>query len=395
MLGFVKKRSGEILQQRLEQRIKTFVEAEETTQPPEFHVVLPPEGSLVCIGDIRNMHYLDAKNLIDPETNIYYYNSCICKYQDKYRLFYRCGKNPKTCEDRIATCLLTKELQVIPETNRYIDAFTNLEQSRLHGPLKGKNRDILYFYPKEYKHKKFVFKDNHHAEDPRAIEFNNHWFVFYTDGLTIGVAKLHLDTCDLVYSHYLKPPSGSRYDHSDGREKNWIPAIANNELYILYSEEPRTFFYCKDELTKLTIVKPDILEYFVTWPYGIIRGSCPPISYDNDRLIWFFHSAKHVSFLLSTDNTRKYFIGAYLTSKYYPFEIESITTYPIFFGIPSHISKENNYQTNVVFPCGAVQEGDTFIISMGVNDFCIGHLRIDKKDIIWKPFVKEIDQKKR
>jgi hypothetical protein len=52
--------------------------------------------------------------------------------------------------------------------------------------------------------KSFVFKDNHHVEDPRAIEFNNHWFVFYTDGLTIGVAKLTLDTCDVIYSHYFK-----------------------------------------------------------------------------------------------------------------------------------------------------------------------------------------------
>ena len=78
----------------------------------------------------------------------------------------------------------------------------------------------------------YVFKSGEHVEDPRAIIFNNHYFVFYTDGLTIGVAKLDMN-CETIYSHYLFCPDKTEFKHHDGREKNWIPFIQENQLLLL------------------------------------------------------------------------------------------------------------------------------------------------------------------
>jgi predicted GH43/DUF377 family glycosyl hydrolase len=389
MLRFVKSKADKLKKEdtdRKNEELKLTTIDKTEDLPPSFYR-LPDEGTLICVGDVKDLQYINLHDLIDPNVNIYYYNSCICNYKDQYRLFYRCGKNPKTCEDRIATCLLTKDLQVVPNTNKYVNVFSNWQSSRNAGP-DTLNRHIRYIYENN-EQKSFVYKNGCHVEDPRVVEFQGHWFMLYTDGLTVGVAKLDLETCDIVYSHFLNvPPKHIISDQSDGREKNWIPIVSNNQLYILYSDTPRTFIHCKDKLTHLSVEKHDKLNYNVSWNYGDVRGGCPPIEYDKDSLIWFFHSAKNVHYSMPTMGVRTYFIGAYVTTKIYPFELKQITIFPIFFGTLSPLRKEVSYQSNVVFPCGAVKEDDTFIISMGINDYCIGHLKVFRKDIIWKSFEK-------
>lgn len=368
-------------QHQQEELLKTI---QKTTELPVSSFKSPDEGTLICTSDPKDLSYLNSDDLIDPGINLYYYNSCLCKYNDGYRLFYRCGKNPKSCEDRIATCLLTKDLQVIPDTNKYINVFSNWTASRNAGP-QTLGRNIRYFYPDSQSVKSFVYKDGYHVEDPRVIEFKGNWFVFYTDGMTVGVAKLDLDTCDVIYSHFLRvPPPNIIARESDEREKNWIPFVSNDQLFILYSDTPRTYIHCIDGGDQLLIKKYDKLNYIVTWEYGHIRGGCPPIEYDQNTLIWFFHSSKSNYSSISTLNNKIYFIGAYLTSKEYPFEVNQISIFPIFFGTPSPVRTNLTYQTNVVFPCGAVSDGGNFIVSMGINDYCIGHLKVFRKDIRWK-----------
>jgi hypothetical protein len=207
----------------------------------------------------------------------------------------------------------------------------------------------------------------------------------------MGVAKLDLITCDVIYSHFLQvPPTHLLSKQFDGREKNWIPVVSNNELYLLYSDTPRTFIHCVDSKKSLILDSYEKLNFFVIWNYGSIRGGCPPIEYDQNTFIWFFHSSKDFYSSIPTQNSKIYFIGAYLTSKAYPFSIQQITQFPIFFGTPSPLRNGLHYQTNVVFPCGAVADGDSFLVSMGVNDYCIGHLRVFRTDILWKPFEKTL-----
>ena len=390
MLGFINKKATKIkidAEIRKNEELKSNT-IEETNDLPSFTQTLPSEGTLIATSDSKDIRYLDLNSLIEPETNLYYYNSCICEYKDGYRLFYRCGKNPKTCEDRIATCLLTNELQVVPNTNAYVNVFSNWQASRAAGP-DTLDRHIRYFYGNTNDVKSFIYKDGTHVEDPRVVEFQGYWFLFYTDGLTVGVAKLELDTCDVIYSHFLDvPPANIISKGSDGREKNWIPIVSKNKLYLMYSDTPRTFIHCKDTEEKLLVEKYEKLNYIVLWKYGSIRGGCPPIEYDQNTLIWVFHSSNQIYYSMPSANNKIYYIGAYITSNEYPFEIKQITKFPILFGPPSPIRSGLSYQTNVVFPCGAVADGNDFLISMGINDYCIGHLKVFRRDILWTPFEK-------
>jgi predicted GH43/DUF377 family glycosyl hydrolase len=392
MLGFINKTANRLLEQekhRKNEMLKVAV-IEKSEELPTNGYTLPDEGTLTFTADVLDMMYMDPQTLIEPTINCYYYNSCVCVYNDKYRLFYRCGKNPKTCEDRIATCLLTKDFKVVPNTNKYVNVFSNWQASRDAGP-DSLDRHIRYYYHETKEVKSFIYKDGQHVEDPRVIEFQGHWYMLYTDGMTMAVAKLDYDTCDVIYSHFLPVPTSNLLSKQfDGREKNWIPVVSNNALYILYSDTPRTFIRCVDAGTHLQLNKYNKLNYVVMWHYGAIRGGCPPIEYDRDSLIWFFHSSKEVYHNISIQNSKIYFIGAYITSKEYPFHIYQITKFPIFFGTPSPLRQGMSYQTNVVFPCGAVCVGNDFVISMGINDYCIGHLKVKREEILWKPFEKHL-----
>jgi predicted GH43/DUF377 family glycosyl hydrolase len=352
-------------------------------KPPIFPNKLVQDANFPrSLCDYSTLEFIDTNALIDPDINLYYLNSCICKYKDIYRLFYRCSKNPKTVSDRIATCLLTTDLKVIEGTNKYIQAYSDWHESYTAGHT-SKPREIVYAYrgdnQGEIVYKSYIYKNNEHVEDPRVIEYNNSWFLSYTDGLAVAIAKLDLDTCETIYSHFLKsPPKKFVPFFNDGREKNWILCQDNGRLFALYSEEPRTFIEYVDTGTSLECKRVFKDNYSVTWPYGGIRGGCPPIEYDDSSLIWFFHSVKKINTSIGNDKN-VYMIGGYLTTKTYPFQVLKITPLPILVGVPSHFSENLYLQDNVVYPCGAISlDSQTFLISMGINDYRIAHLKVTK-----------------
>jgi predicted GH43/DUF377 family glycosyl hydrolase len=362
-------------------------EIETTSEdPPIIENKSHEDSSIVrSLCDYSTLKYIDSSTLIEPDINLYFFNSCICKYKKGYRLFYRSGRNPKSVHDRIATCLLSPNLKVVPNSNKYVDVFSNFNESQISGDHTSKPRQLLYSYfddAKKYKQKSYIYKNNEHVEDPRVIEFNNSWFMIYTDGLGIAVAKLNLNTCDVIYSHFLNSPH-KKYipENSDGREKNWIMCTDKDRLFLLYCETPRTFLEYKDTGKSLNCIGIFKDNYSVKWPFGDVRGGCPPINYDNGKLIWFFHSVKKINTHIG-DDSKVYMIGAYLTTSTYPFKVTDISTHPVLVGIPSHISPNVLLQDNVVYPCGAIAlDSQTFLISMGINDYKIAHLEV-KKDML-------------
>jgi predicted GH43/DUF377 family glycosyl hydrolase len=317
----------------------------------------------------RDLIYLKNENLIEPQINKYFYNACICDNRNSYRLFYRVGKEPKGYEDKLATCLLDNELNVIPSSNKYLNVYSNWDASVVSFKMK-------QLIP-------FKFKNGTHVEDPRAVLFYNYWFIFYTDGSRIGVAKLPFDCSKTLYSHYLSPITGSQHLETDGREKNWIPFVSNSNLYILYSDNPRTIFTCFDNEDSLQLVrvKYHTLISSPSWAYGNIRGGCPPVKYDDNHLIWFFHSQKVYETHVGLKNV--YMIGAYISKNTYPFEFKNIITSPILIGIPHEISETLSLQDCVVFPCGCVNTKDGWRISMGINDQEIAFIDITEKHLFW------------
>jgi len=194
--------------------------------------------------------------------------------------------------------------------------------------------------------------NNKHVEDPRVIFHNDHWFVCYTDGYNVGIAKLDAD-CNTLYSHYLKKPDFIKFEGGDGREKNWLPISMGNKIHFWYGDNPRTFLIYEDTGKSLQYNSYIKTDQRVKSAFGGIRGGCPPIQYDKDTQIWFFHTLfeKH------------YRIGAYLTKG---LDVISITPQPILTG------------NHIVFPCGAIQRDGFFYISMGVQDKYIGILKVSR-----------------
>ena len=194
--------------------------------------------------------------------------------------------------------------------------------------------------------------NNKHVEDPRVILHNGFWFVCYTDGYNIGIAKLDAN-CNTIYSHYLNKPSEISFEGGDGREKNWLPISMGDNIHFWYGDNPRTFLIYEDTENSLKYISYIKTNQRVTSNFGGIRGGCPPIQYDEETKIWFFHTLfeKH------------YRIGAYLTKG---LDVISITPKPILTG------------NHIVFPCGAIERDGYFYISMGVQDKYIGILKVSR-----------------
>lgn len=282
---------------------------------PGWATVVPVKNSLVHQVNKNNYKLADIKILKISSGRKLNYNACIIGN----RLFFRAVNIVE--QDDILTCELDiTTMECIPRTIKVLKLLSKF--------------------------------NNKHVEDPRVILHKGHYFVCYTDGYNIGIAKLD-ENFDTIYSHYLKKPSYIRFEGGDGREKNWLPISMDNTIHLWYSDKPRTFLIYEDTGTSLEYKSFIKTEQKVVCNFGGIRGGCPPIPYDDTKQIWFFHTLFE----------GKYRIGAYLTEG---LTVVSITPTPILTG------------NHIVFPCGVIQHDGYFYISMGVQDKDIGILKVSK-----------------
>jgi len=271
------------------------------------------------------MEILETRNLPYRQR---IYNACLNETAEGFRLFYRHGTY--TCgwtDDGISTCLLTKDRKVIPNTNK---------QVKLPSSCKGL--------------KNVTFLDGHHVEDPRVVPYQDGWIMGFTDGYRYFVAKLDAE-CNVIFSHQLNSPA-VKFNGGDGREKNWLPFIHEDEICFWYSDYPRTILHYKDTGDHLELIKTNISDQRFTTKYGRVRGGCSPVKYDETKFIWFFHTLyKDV-----------YHIGAYITEGL--FDVVGITEDYVYKG------------SRIVFPCGAVKDADGWTISCGIEDRKIGFYKV-------------------
>jgi predicted GH43/DUF377 family glycosyl hydrolase len=135
------------------------------------------------------------------------------------------------------------------------------------------------------------------------------------------------------------------------------------------------------------IIKPSLLDgnsELVTttapkidWPYGIIRGGTPALSFDGHYL-GFIHSSQR------DKKTKKYtyYIGAYLFSKNYPFQLTHISKKPF-----SHCDFYKTERTPltaslVIFPGGFIFNENKIYLCYGENDGAIKIMVIKKNELL-------------
>ena len=207
-------------------------------------------------------------------------------------------------------------------------------------------------------------------EDARLFRFHGELSMSWVQSDFIGQARPkaivkygHLKTVfkgdtvppELVIEKAYHIPIGGN-DWND-LQKNWCFFEVNERLLCVYQSFPeQVVFHVQSDVVTNQHKTPG--KY---WPYGPIRGGAI-VPYDG-KLLRFFHSRVDCSPFAS-----RYFVGAMLMEPTIPFAPIRVSRKPILYGSEEPRAKCLHFKPNVVFPCGAVVDGDSFILALGVND---------------------------
>lgn len=113
-----------------------------------------------------------------------------------------------------------------------------------------------------------------------------------------------------------------------------------------------------------------------TWPYGEIRGGTSPLPYKG-KWLRFFHSRIWPE---GTDRWR-YHVGALVMEPEPPFATLAVSSKPILSGDESGDPMIKHWKHSVVFPLGAVEDGDGWLVSLGINDAHCALLKLNEGNL--------------
>lgn len=308
-------------------------------------------------GLVGAMIPINKTMLIDPSSMIHEYrghlgrpihitNWCNCsfiEFKGKRYLCYRMEAKPFCVSTRLGMCLLDEYLQPIEGSSVLLE---------VHSDLSFGNHS---------------FGKGYHVEDPRLFIHRDELYLSYTDGYTMGQAKINPDTLQAEESFYLDKPDAKR------TEKNWTFFESKGKLYSIYDTSKQTVYEMNGHEFKQVSESP--FEH--GWQFGELRGGTSPIKVGNTFLS-FFHSSKMVRY--RGRDTKQYFVGAYTFEDKFPFKVISISTEPIVSGelIAETIPRFNN-KIYVVFPGGVIEKKDSYFVSFGFNDTYCRYFEINKE----------------
>jgi FkbM family methyltransferase len=105
-------------------------------------------------------------------------------------------------------------------------------------------------------------------------------------------------------------------------------------------------------------------SYGIQWKYGAIRGGTPPVPYDNDHLVTFFHSAQVIG------SRHVYSVGACVFLAEAPYTPVLMTPEPLLMAPYRSGSHRLGWRTavSVVFPLGAERTAEGYRLLCGRDD---------------------------
>ena len=223
-------------------------------------------------------------------------------------------------------------------------------------------------------------------EDARLFQFNKQPHISWVVSDFVGQASVHsivrygqlTNDMKVTELHTHQPDYGNN-DWST-MQKNWVFFEYDGELFCIYDSWP------KQVILQITNGVKIFLEHRsagVRWPWGKIKGGATPLPYE-DGLLRFFHSR--------LDNEEKpcpfrYYVGALVMEKIPPFKVLRVSKQPILRGSmeddlsPKQIAACQHYKGRVVFPAGALETKDGWVLSVGVNDAACVMCKIREKDL--------------
>lgn len=197
----------------------------------------------------------------------------------------------------------------------------------------------------------FPGRANYGREDPRLFVHNDRLHVGY-----IGVSGRNGPTHQM-YAVLRDDLSVEKIHcpHLPGRqpwEKNWSMFSHGGELYAVYQCSPHTVVRLDGDRAEVV----SAIDWSPKWSGGLLRGGAPPVRVGDTYWHWFHGRS---------DPGPVYSYGVVAFAAAPPFAPVAYTPAPLVAADP--LAREGNYCA-VVFPCGAVLDGDRWKVSLGVND---------------------------
>lgn len=229
------------------------------------------------------------------------------------------------------------------------------------------------------------------AEDARLIQVGKDLMIVYSDNRDEKISKagFRVHTAKLTYRNDLfgvqnvQKLTDFKGETPLLREKNWVPFVYDDRLYLSYSLEPhRVFRPIPNSPSCEWILDTDVK---MGWDWGVVRGGTPGLKIDDDHYLSFFHSSK----LMKTDHSDNdevlhYFMGAYLFSSRPPFQILAMSPEPI---VGPNFYMGENYKpywhpVRAVFPCGFIFDKKHIWVTYGRQDHECWVVKLHRKRLI-------------
>lgn len=182
-----------------------------------------------------------------------------------------------------------------------------------------------------------------------------------------------------------------RYGRNDGsaKEKNWQlwwqgDDTDSQRLFAIYSHSPQLVIELDGEAVVNEWRTPGI-----HWRFGHPSGGTPPVPFNSGHLLTFFHAYK-------PDNKfhRRYNMAAALIENQPPFAVKFVSDKPLLEASERDpLAPDPRWNPLCVFPCGVIHGGDTWHVSIGVNDCRCAITSIPNKHLNLAPYVMNITDK--
>lgn len=146
-----------------------------------------------------------------------------------------------------------------------------------------------------------------------------------------------------------------------GIEKNWSFISHPAGLYCIYSTNETEQAVIKlNGSSAETVLQGSVLS----WKHGPVHGGSVAPHLDG-KLIHFFNSRTGGE----ERNKHRYHIGCAILDGNPPFNMVGISKKPILSGEEgARVDNNVRFKPNVVFPCGAIKNGDGWLLAYGWND---------------------------
>lgn len=215
----------------------------------------------------------------------------------------------------------------------------------------------------------------HGREDPRLFIYQGRLHVGYigvsgTNGPTHCLyARL---TDDLKVEQIFYPEFGARA----AWEKNWTWFEWSGELFAVYSISPHVVLHVVNDRAEEFARQ----EWQPRWSGGLLRGGASPVLVGDEHWHWF-HGKVDKGKPLPTGRAERatYSIGVYAFEAQPPFRPTRYTPAPILWADPR--TRPAGFWCDCVFPCGAVLDGEKWVVSAGVHDTHVALYEFDARTV--------------